>query len=664
MCYNRINGYMEIVCKFVKNIEGELNMNKKYRAAAAFLGCLIAASGVGVLANAADDEPATSPVLVTGFEDGDVSAFSKRGDDDTSVIEASKEKPHSGDYCMAVTGRSQGWNGPSVSLTSLGCEPGVPYLATAWVKAAWYNSCKLSLQYTDADGEDHYVNLSKATSQGEWVQIPAAKITFSEEWKNVQLYIEADDKAELYVDDFSLTTAPVYPIEQDIPGLKDVYGDYFKIGGAVTASELSNKSCQELVLKHYNSLTLGNELKPENMLDQKATLAYLEESGDNTVPKVKLGGDAKYILNFCRDHNIPVRGHVLVWYSQTPYWFFTDDFTKDGKLVSKEIMTERMENYIKGVFEVLAEEYPDVDFYAWDVVNEALEDGGQPRRAGSYEEGNGSSAWVAIYGDNSFIEPAFKFARKYAPKGCKLYYNDYNEYMKVDAMLKLALDLKEKGYLDGLGLQSHLNVTNNDTSEAFPQVSMYAKALDQFCQSGLDIQITELDATYTHSVKDGEELQAKYYDGIMEAIAKNKDSISACVFWGTTDDQSWRGDRTPLLFDGKFKAKPCFYSITDGIEYTVTTGTTRKDIGQTTTRTTASAPAETTTTSGGVELRGDVNQDDKVTISDAILIARIVAEDTTLKVSDKGRKMADVDGKDGITSDDLTLVLKQLAGLS
>ncbi|MBR5372460.1 MAG: endo-1,4-beta-xylanase [Oscillospiraceae bacterium] len=645
-------------------------MNMKQKATAAFLSCLIAVSGASSLVNAADSEPETEPILVTGFEDKDVSKFSKRGDDDTSVIEASTEKPHSGDYCMAVTGRSEGWNGPSVSLAALGCEAGVPYVATAWVKAAWYNECKLSMQYTDADGEDHYVNLTKATSQGEWVQIPQAKFTFSEEWKNVQIYIEANDKAELYVDDFQLSTAPVYPIEQDIPGLKDVYGDYFKIGGAVTASELSNKSCQELVLKHYNSLTLGNELKPENMLDAKATREYYKESGDNTTPKVKLNGDAKYILNFCRDHNIPVRGHVLVWYSQTPRWFFTEDYTQDGDLVDKATMTNRMENYIKGVFEVLAEQYPDVDFYAWDVVNEALEDGGQPRAKGSYEEGNGSSAWVAIYGDNSFIEPAFKFARQYAPEGCKLYYNDYNEYMKVDAMLKLALDLKEKGYLDGLGLQSHLNVTNNATSEAFPTVGMYANALDQFCKSGLDIQITELDATYDHTVKDGEKLQADYYDGIMAAIAKHKDQISACVFWGTTDDQSWRGDRTPLLFDGKFKAKPAYYSITDGIEYTVTTGTTRQEIGQTTSKTTAT---ETTASTGastpgssagkGYDIAGDVNQDGNVTVSDAILLARIVAEDTSASVTDKGREMAELDGETGLTVDDLTALLKQLVGI-
>ena len=91
--------------------------------------------------------------------------------------------------------------------------------------------------------------------------------------------------------------------------------------------------------------------------------------------------------------------------------------------------------------EGLATQYPDVDFYAWDVVNEAWLDDGNPRKAGSSKsEDSNSSAWVRIFGDNSFIEYAFQYARKYAPKNCKLYYNDFNEYMpgKTTAIYNMA----------------------------------------------------------------------------------------------------------------------------------------------------------------------------------------------------------------------------------
>jgi len=598
-------------------------------------------------------QAADGDILVTDFEDGDVSAFSKRGDKDTSVLGISAEKPHSGESCMSVSERSAGWNGPSISLEQVHCEPGVQYVASAWVRVAWYNTVCLSMQYTDDEGEPHYSNLSSVISQGEWVEIPDTKFSFSDDMHDVSIYIEGSDNADMWVDDFSLKLAPEYKIEDDIPGLKDVYGDYFKIGGAVTASELAPKSTKDLILKHYNSITIGNELKPENMLDQAATLAYLEETGDNTVPKVKLNGGARSILNFCRDNQISVRGHVLVWHSQTPIWFFNDDFTAEGKLVDKETMLKRMENYIKGVFEILDKEYPDVEFYAWDVVNEAIVDGGSPRQPGSYEEGNDSSAWVAVFGDNSFIEPAFKYARQYARPETKLYYNDFNEYMKVDAMIDMALDLKEKGLIDGLGLQSHLNVTNNKTADPFPMVQMYANALDKFCASGLDIQITELDATYDHVVENGEKLQADYYDGIMEAIAKHKDQISAVVFWGTTDDQSWRGDRTPLLFNEDYTAKPCFYSIIDGIEYTT-------------------APPLKTTTSSSCDTAipdnpvwGDTDCNNSVNVLDAVLLARLVADDSTLKENDvtkQGKNNSDVTHDGTTNTDDLSKLLSYLAG--
>lgn len=629
-------------------------MKYSKRVAAALISSVLALQGMPLL----NPSAAEGDLLVTDFEDGDVKAFSKRGDDDTSVIESCSEDAHDGKGCMSVTGRSEGWNGPSVSLESIGCEAGVQYIATAWVKMKWYNTVRLSMQYTDEDGVEHYDNLASVQSDGKWVQIPETKFSFTTGMKNVSIYIEGNDAADMWVDDFSLKTAPVYPIQTDIPGLKEVYNDYFKIGGAVTAKELAPKSTQDLILKHYNSITLGNELKPENMLDQKATLAYLEETGDNTVPKVKLNGAAKIILDFCLEHNIPVRGHVLVWYSQTPYWFFTDDFTAEGKLVDKATMLKRMENYIKGVFAELEKDYSDIDFYAWDVVNEAWEDGGQPRQKGKYEDSNGSSAWVAIFGDNSFIEPAFEYARKYAPKETKLYYNDYNEYMqgKQEAIMEMAESLKAKGLIDGIGLQSHLNCTNNATSEPFPYVQMYESALKKYTELGLDLQITELDVTYDPKVANGEKLQAEYYSGIMDAIVKYKDYISAVVFWGTTDDQSWRASQYPLLFDEKYQAKPCFDSIIDGIEYTTTqpTETTPK-------KTTTTTTVTTTTTTTTATLRGDTNCDGEVDVSDAVLLARLVAQDSDAVVSSNGKLNSEVDGKEGLSSGDVIGILRIIA---
>lgn len=58
-------------------------------------------------------------------------------------------------------------------------------------------------------------------------------------------------------------------------------------------------------------------------------------------------------------------------------------------------------------------------------------------QAAEQSENPNYSGWVKIFGDNSFIEPAFEYARKYAPEGCKLYYNDFNEYSLTKPMLLL-----------------------------------------------------------------------------------------------------------------------------------------------------------------------------------------------------------------------------------
>ena len=105
-------------------------MKYSKKATAALLSGLLALQGMPVL----DSSAAEGELLVTDFEDGDVKAFSKRGDEDTSVIAACTDDAHDGKTCMSVTERSEGWNGPSVSLESLGCKPGVQYLATAWVR--------------------------------------------------------------------------------------------------------------------------------------------------------------------------------------------------------------------------------------------------------------------------------------------------------------------------------------------------------------------------------------------------------------------------------------------------------------------------------------------------------------------------------------------------
>ena len=563
------------------------------RVLAGVLGGVLLGTSVPLTSATAADAETGAVIYSSDFEDtGESLPFTGRGGVESISITSSQA--HGGSSSMMVSDRAKGWHGPQLLLDDI-CQPNKEYTVSAFAKTEWYTSVKLSLEYTDTAGERHYSNLADGTSNGDWTEFSNVKFSFTSEVSKVYVYFECNDAATLYIDDFTLAEAPIIPIEEDIASLKDVYSGYFKVGTAVTTSNLSSPSFMDLVQKHFSdSITFGNELKPDYVLDQAASQA----KGDNTNPQVNFS-QADALLKYCAENKIPVRGHTLVWHSQTPDWFFKENFSDDGDWVDKDTMITRMENYIKNVMEGLATQYPDVEFYAWDVVNEAWQDNGTPRAAGSSKsENSNSSAWTRIFGDNSFIEYAFQFARKYAPAGCKLYYNDFNEYMpqKTTAIYDMAMELKEKGLIDGIGMQSHLDV-------GFPNASTYEKALSKFASTGLDVQITELDITTNDTSEAGLEKQAQMYSDIFDLYVKYKDSISAVVIWGVTDDQSWRASRVPLLFDENFKAKPAFYAIVDDVEplAPITTTVTTTTSGETTTTTTMEPD--------GDFIPGDVNFD-------------------------------------------------------
>lgn len=118
---------------------------------------------------------------------------------------------------------------------------------------------------------------------------------------------------------------------------------------------------------------------------------------------------ADRIVDFAVANDIPVRGHTLIWHSQTPDWVFHDE---NGELVSKEELFERMKNHID---EVVGRYKGKI--YAWDVVNEVIEVGdNQPN-------GLRNSLWYRIAGEE-YIEKAFEFAHAADPDAV-LFINDY-----------------------------------------------------------------------------------------------------------------------------------------------------------------------------------------------------------------------------------------------
>ena len=321
--------------------------------------------------------------------------------------------------------------------------------------------------------------------------------------------------------------------------LKDAFASKFKIGTSVSPHELNSGA--DFIKKHFNSITPENELKPDSIINQQAS----QQFGNNVNTQVVFNQGTQATLRFCEQNKIPLRGHTFVWYSQTPDWFFRQNFQGNGNYVSKDIMDQRLENFIKNTFALLAKDYPQLTVYAYDVCNELfLNDGGGMR-------GADNSKWMQIYGDDSFVIKAFTYARKYAPSGCKLYLNDYNEYIpaKTQNLYDMAMKLKDLGVIDGIGMQSHLDV-------GYPSAQVYATAVEKFVSTGLEVQITELDIT-----NNNEEAQASLYKEIFNIAVKHADKIPAVTLWGTHDSISWRSSQNPLLFGANYTPKKSYYAV-------------------------------------------------------------------------------------------------------
>ena len=202
----------------------------------------------------------------------------------------------------------------------------------------------------------------------------------------------------------------------------------------------------------------------------------MSKNGNNVNTQVLFREGITSILHFCEQNNISLRGHTFCWHSQTPDWFFRENFQNDGNYVSKDIMNQRLESFIKNTFEIFARDFPNVDLYAYDICNEVFANDGGGLRPST------ESKWMEIYGDDSYIKNAFTYARKYAPANCKLYLNDFNEYIpaKTQNIYDMAMQLKNLGIIDGIGMQSHLDI-------AYPNIQLYEKAINKFISTGLDM---------------------------------------------------------------------------------------------------------------------------------------------------------------------------------
>lgn len=353
--------------------------------------------------------------------------------------------------------------------------------------------------------------------------------------------------------------------------------------GSSAPRELRRNDTLAFIKKHFNSFTLENEMKPDNILgfksktmtvdEAKAAGYYIPENySEPTVPQLNFQ-EVDGAMEVAAKNGLRMRAHTLVWHSQTPSWFFhkSYDSSSAGKdsIVSTQTMDARLDFYVHNVMAHVMEKEKALTgsagsiVYAWDVVNEYL-------HRGSF----GKTVWDSVYGNMgaspSYVKKAFQTAygmlKSYGVQDkVTLFYNDYNTYFSVQQVLDLVAfinkDEPEK-ICGGIGMQSHVDVK-------VPTVKQYGDALEKFLASGYEIQITELDFTInfdtegssaTYAYKDEKETNAdqkKFVKELMETIvtkqktrntAVNPKGITGITLWGLCDSTSWRSQCKPLLF--------------------------------------------------------------------------------------------------------------------
>ncbi|MXV16710.1 endo-1,4-beta-xylanase [Hufsiella ginkgonis] len=329
-------------------------------------------------------------------------------------------------------------------------------------------------------------------------------------------------------------------------GLKDYYKSYFPVGVAVSQRILTGDEAR-LIKKEFSSVT------PENAMKMGPI---------HPLPDVYNFREPDSIVAFARRNGIRVRGHALCWHEQTPAWLFKN---ADGSQVSKEELLNRLRSHITTVVNRYRGKV-----YAWDVVNEAIDD----NPANFLRE----SLWYKICGEE-FIAKAFEYAHAADP-AAQLFYNDYNTERpeKRERVYRLLKKLVDAGVpINGVGLQAHWSLYE-------PGAGELKTALEKYSSLGLQIQITELDISVYPWEKEKRALQpgenkgftremdlkqAARYREVFKIFRQYKQHITGVTFWNLSDGYTWLDTypvpgrkNYPLLFDKDLKRKTAYKAVT------------------------------------------------------------------------------------------------------
>jgi endo-1,4-beta-xylanase len=497
--------------------------------------------------------------ISTTFEDGSLDGWSSRTG--SSTLTNTTVEAHSGTHSLLVTGRTANYDGPQINVSDK-MYNGSVYNTSVWVMLVPTDGSNhilnMSLQ-TTLDGNTSYPSVTAypgvtIPADGNWHQISVMRYNMSNNYDPGAAYLylqtvpaSGNDLVSFYVDDFQLTYVPPPTIQPNLASIFETLAPFFRVGAEVDLTDLSGPHAQ-LLTKHFDSITSGNDMKWSSVEATQGTYTY--ENADSEVG-----------LAVCNE--MRVRGHNLVWSTgeQTPA-YATGDGTNSA--ANQATVTANIQEHIQNEVQHFG-----TAVYAWDVVNEPID----PTQTDCLYHG----PFYQVLG-KGYIDVALLAAREYAPAGTKLFINEYSttDPDRLACLVRVVRDLRQRGIpLDGVGHEMH-----NDIN--YPSADAVVQAIDTIHENFRDIdqQITEMDVSVYNAGDNTSNYaptvppsliaeQGWLYKQYFDALRRLRGKISAVTFWGFADDDTWLDsfpiDRldAPLPFDTELQAKPAYWGIVD-----------------------------------------------------------------------------------------------------
>jgi endo-1,4-beta-xylanase len=301
-----------------------------------------------------------------------------------------------------------------------------------------------------------------------------------------------------------------------------------------TASLNSNLFSQPLATGHSKFLGCADDGAVKSSFDTYWNQLTPENSGkwgsvEGTRDQYNWGTlDQAY--NYAKQRGFPFKLHTLIWGGQQPSWI--------SGLSSQE-KAEEVEEWIK----LVGQRYPDLDMV--DVVNEPLASHQPPdgkNGHANYKDalgGNGQTGW-------DWVIWSFEKARQYIPNA-KLLINDYgiiNDNGATTAYLKIINLLKDRGLIDGIGVQGHrFEFESADTTTL-------KNNLTKLAETGLPVYISEFDlGNIGDSGTPNDATQLRIYQKIFPVLW-NHPGVQGITLWGYVQNSIWQSTCYLIRSDG------------------------------------------------------------------------------------------------------------------